>query len=352
MPVGTQGSVKSLTPDDLRGLGVRLVLANTYHLYLRPGHELIRDLGGLHAFMGWDGPILTDSGGFQVYSLATLRKVTEEGVVFRSHLDGSEHLMTPELAVQIQQALGVNIIHAFDECLGYPATPEAARASMELTVRWARRSLAAHRAGAPGRQACFGIIQGGGYEDLRRACVEALGELGFDGFAIGGLAVGEPKSLMYDLTELTADLLPPDRPRYLMGVGKPQDLVEGVARGVDLFDCVLPTRNARTGSLFTSEGALVVKNARYARDDRPPDPGCDCYTCARFSRAYLRHLFGAEELLAYRLATLHNLHFYMDLMAGIRRAIHEDRYAEFRKAFLDRHGSLEEPALTHEEELR
>lgn len=350
MPVGTQGSVKSLTPDDLRGLGVQLLLANTYHLYLRPGHQVIRALGGLHAFMGWDGPLLTDSGGFQVYSLAALRKVSEEGVIFRSHLDGSEHLMTPELAIQIQQALGVDIIHVFDECLGYPAAHATARASMELTIRWARRSLAAHRAGALDDQACFGIIQGGGYEGLRMSCVEALGDLGFDGFAIGGLAVGEPKSLMYDLTELTADLLPADCPRYLMGVGKPQDLVEAVARGVDLFDCVLPTRNARTGSLFTSLGIVAIRNARYARDDRPLDPACACYTCAHFSRAYLRHLFVAEELLAYRLATIHNLSFYMDLMGGIRRAIKEDRYGAFRREFLDRHGPLEEPALTTQEE--
>ena len=350
MPVGTQGSVKALTPDDLRSLGVQLVLANTYHLYLRPGVSIVRQLGGLHAFMGWDGPLLTDSGGFQVYSLAALRKVSDDGVIFRSHLDGSEHLMTPELAIQIQQGLGVDIILAFDECLGYPATHAEARASMELTVHWARRSLAAHRTGALDHQACFGIIQGGGYEDLRRTCVEALGDLGFDGFAIGGLAVGEPKSLMYDLTEYTANLLPADRPRYLMGVGKPQDLVEAVSRGVDLFDCVLPTRNARSGSLFTSEGTVVIKNARYARDARPVDPDCACYACVRFSRAYLRHLFMAEELLAHRLSTLHNLHYYMDLMARIRHAISEDRYAEFRKTFLDRHASLEEPALTTQEE--
>jgi queuine tRNA-ribosyltransferase len=350
MPVGTQGSVKGLTPDDLRSLGVQLVLANTYHLYLRPGVSVIRELGGLHSFMGWDGPLLTDSGGFQVHSLAALRKVTEEGVIFRSHLDGSEHLMTPELAIEIQQGLGVDIIHAFDECLGYPATHEAARASMELTLRWARRSLAAHRAGALDHQACFGIIQGGGYEDLRMSCVEALGGLGFDGFAIGGLAVGEPKSLMYDLTEYTASLLPQDRPRYLMGVGKPQDLVEAVSRGVDLFDCVLPTRNARTGSLFTSEGVLAIRNARYARDNRSVDPSCPCYACARFSRAYLRHLFMAEELLAYRLATFHNLHFYMTLMARIREAIREDHYGEFRKEFIDRYGSLEELALSTQEE--
>jgi len=350
MPVGTQGSVKGLTPDDLRSLGVQLVLANTYHLYLRPGVSVIRELGGLHSFMGWDGPLLTDSGGFQVHSLAALRKVTEEGVIFRSHLDGSEHLMTPELAIEIQQGLGADIVHTFDECLGYPATHEAARASMELTLRWARRSLSAHRAGALDHQACFGIIQGGGYEDLRMSCVEALGGLGFDGFAIGGLAVGEPKSLMYDLTEYTASLLPQDRPRYLMGVGKPQDLVEAVSRGVDLFDCVLPTRNARTGSLFTAEGVLAIKNARYARDDRSVDPSCPCYACASFSRAYLRHLFMAEELLAYRLATFHNLHFYMTLMARIREAIREDHYGEFRKEFIDRYGSLEEPALSTQEE--
>jgi len=351
MPVGTQGSVRALTPEDLKNIGVQMILANTYHLYLRPGHEAIRTLGGLHRFMGWDRPLLTDSGGFQVYSLAALRKVTDDGVIFRSHLDGSEHLMTPERAVEMQQALGVDIIHAFDECLGYPATHEQARASMERTIHWARRSLAAHQAWSPGHQGCFGIIQGGGYEELRRACVDAMVDLGFDGFAIGGLAVGEPKSLMYDLTEYTAGLLPGERPRYLMGVGKPQDLVEAVARGIDLFDCVLPTRNARTGSLFTSEGVLAIRNARYARDERPLDAVCDCDTCVRFSRAYLRHLFMAEELLAYRLATFHNLHFYMTLMARIRDAIREDRYGEFRKEFIDRHGSLEEPALSAQEEL-
>jgi queuine tRNA-ribosyltransferase len=285
-----------------------------------------------------------------VYSLAALRRVTEDGVIFRSHLDGSEHLMTPERAVEIQQALGVDIIHAFDECLGYPATYELARASMERTIRWARRSLAAHRAEARARQACFGIIQGGGYEELRRACVDAMIDLGFDGFAIGGLAVGEPKSLMYDLTEYTARLLPAERPRYLMGVGKPQDLVEAVARGIDLFDCVLPTRNARTASLFTSEGVVAIRNARYARDERPLDAACECSTCARFSRAYLRHLFAAEELLAYRLATFHNLHFYVALMARIREAIREDHYGEFRKEFIGRYGSLEEPALSTQEE--
>ena len=308
MPVGTQGSVKSLTPEDLCGIGTQILLANTYHLFLRPGHRLIAELGGLHRFMGWDGPILTDSGGFQVYSLAALGKVSEEGVRFRSHLDGSEHLLTPELSVEIQRALGADIIHPLDECLAHPVPRAETEASLALTLRWAARAKAVQSRGS-GRQAMFGIVQGGGYQDVRRRAVEETCALGFDGYAIGGLAVGEPKPLMLDLLELTASLLPKDRPRYLMGVGTPPDLVEAVARGVDLFDCVLPTRNARNGQLFTAHGALTIKQARYAADPRPPDEECACYTCRTFTRAYLRHLFVARELLAYRLLSLHNLHF-------------------------------------------
>jgi queuine tRNA-ribosyltransferase len=319
MPVGTQGTVKSLTPEDLRQVGVEIVLANTYHLYLRPGHRLIQELGGLHRFMAWDGPILTDSGGYQVMSLSAFRKVMEDGVRFRSHLDGSEHLLTPELSIEVQQALGVDIALMLDECLAQPADYDTTRQSVELTLRWAVRAKRRHE--GVKNQALFGIVQGGRFEDLRRRSAEATAAIGFDGYALGGFAVGEPKPLMLDLVEKTAALLPDDQPRYLMGVGTPLDLVEAVTRGIDLFDCVLPTRNARTGQLFTWRGPLSIKQARYAGDERPLDEGCSCYTCHRFSRAYLRHLYLAQELLAYRLNTLHNLNFYMTLMGEIRRAI-------------------------------
>ncbi len=336
MPVGTQGSVKSLTPEDLRQIGVQILLANTYHLFLRPGHRLVAELGGLHRFMAWEGPTLTDSGGFQVYSLAALGKVNEEGVRFRSHLDGAEHLLTPELSVEIQQALGADVIHPLDECLAHPAPHTKTEASLALTLRWAARAKAAWRRG-DGRQAMFGIVQGGGYEDLRRRAAEETCALDFDGHAIGGLAVGEPKPLMLDLLEFTAALLPKDRPRYLMGVGTPPDLLDAVARGVDLFDCVLPTRNARNGQLFTAAGVLTIKQARYATDPRPADEGCPCYVCRTFSRAYLRHLFAARELLAYRLLSLHNLHFYLALMAEMRAAIHAGTFQTFRARFLARY---------------
>ncbi len=336
MPVGTQGSVKSLTPEDLRQAGGQILLANTYHLYLRPGHRLIAELGGLHRFMGWEGPILTDSGGFQVYSLAALGKVTEEGVRFRSHLDGSEHLLTPELSVEIQQALGADIIHPLDECLAHPVSRAETEASLALTLRWAARAKAVHLRG-DGRQAMFGIVQGGGYEDVRRWAVEGVCALRFDGYAIGGLAVGEPKPLMLDLLELTLALLPKDHPRYLMGVGTPPELVAAVARGVDLFDCVLPTRNARNGQLFTGEGVLTIKQSRYTADPAPPEEGCTCYTCRTFSRAYLRHLFVARELLAYRLLSLHNLHFYLGLMREMRAAILGGSFGGFRARFLERY---------------
>ena len=343
MPVGTQGTVKGLTPDDLREVGAQIVLANTYHLYLRPGHALIRELGGLQRFMGWDGPLLTDSGGYQVFSLAGLRRIREEGVWFRSHLDGgAEHLLTPELAIEVQHALGGDIIHALDECFPYPASREATAASTERTLRWARRALAAHRAHPPGGQALFGIVQGGAYEDLRRWAVEETAALGFDGYALGGFAVGEPTGLLYDLTEFTAGLLPADRPRYLMGAGRPADLVEAVARGIDLFDCVLPTRHARTGQLFTRQGPLGIRHARHARDPRPVDEACRCYGCRRFSRAYLRHLFLARELLAYRLNTLHNLTFYLDLMARLREAIAAGTFQAFRRRALEAYAAPEE----------
>lgn len=336
MPVGTAGTVKSLTPDDLKEVGAQIVLANTFHLLLRPGHEAIRDLGGLHRFMGWDGPILTDSGGFQVFSLARLRKVTEEGVEFRSPIDGSLHFLSPELSVEVQQALGADILHPLDECLAFPTTHAETERSLALTLRWAKRAWIAHgRGGRPG-QAFFGIVQGGSYTDLRRRAVEETVAMGCDGFAIGGMAVGEPKAAMYDLTAEAAAQLPADRPRYLMGVGKPEDLVECVARGVDLFDCVLPTRNARNGQCFTAQGPVVIKQARYARDGRPLDEHCECYTCRRFSRAYLRHLFVSAELLAYRLLTLHNLRFFLDVMAGLRAAIADGSFAPFRARFLSR----------------
>ncbi len=336
MPVGTAGTVKSLSPDDVREAGAQIVLANTFHLLLRPGHELVRELGGLHRFMGWDGPILTDSGGFQVFSLARLRKITEEGVEFRSPIDGSLHFLSPELSVEVQQALGADIIHPLDECLAFPATHADTERSLELTVRWARRAWTAHGRGGPPGQAFFGIVQGGSYPDLRRRAVEETVAMGCDGFAIGGMAVGEPKAAMYDLTAAAAAQLPADRPRYLMGVGKPEDLVECVARGVDLFDCVLPTRNARNGQCFTAQGSVVIKQARYTRDGRPLDEDCGCYTCRCFSRAYLRHLFVSAELLAYRLLTLHNLRFFLTLMADLRAAIADGTFASFRARFLSR----------------
>ncbi len=342
MPVGTRGSVKSLTPDDLREVGAQIVLANTFHLLLRPGHELVRELGGLHRFMGWDGPILTDSGGFQVFSLARLRKITDDGVEFQSPIDGSKHFLSPELSVEVQQALGADIIHPLDECLAYPATHAETERSLELTLRWARRAWATHsRGGLPG-QAFFGIVQGGSYSDLRRRAVDETVAMGCDGYAIGGMAVGESKAAMYDLTATAAMRLPTERPRYLMGVGKPADLVECVARGVDLFDCVLPTRNARNGQCFTADGPVVIKQARYTREDRPLDEECGCYTCRRFSRAYLRHLFMSAELLAYRLLTLHNLRFFLDLMATMRTAIAAGAFASFRARFLSRHPVLSE----------
>ena len=336
MPVGTRGTVKGLGPDDLRATGASIVLGNTYHLFVKPGHELIRELGGLHRFMAWDGPILTDSGGFQVFSLSKVRKLTEEGARFRSPVDGLERLLTPELAVEVQHALGADIIHPLDECLAYPATEEATERSLELTLRWARRSLDAHRRAGEGR-ALFGIVQGGTTEPLRRRAVDETAALGFDGYAIGGLAVGEPKPMMYDLTAWTAGLLPRDQPRYLMGVGKPEDLVEAVARGVDMFDCVLPTRNARNGQAFTTEGPLSIKQARFARDGAPLDAGCSCYTCRTFSRAYLRHLFLADELLVHRLLSLHNVSFFVGLMAAMREAIAQGQFAPFRTRFFARY---------------
>jgi len=337
MPVGTHGTVKALGPDDLQAAGAQIVLANTYHLFLRPGHEIVRELGGLHRFMSWDGVILTDSGGFQVFSLSKLRKITDAGVEFRSPVDGSTHFLSPEIAVQVQQALGADIIHPLDECLAYPASHEAAQRSLELTLRWAARSKAAHVGRAAASQAMFGIVQGGTDDELRTRAARATVELGFDGYAIGGMAVGEPKQAMYDLTALVASLVPAGQPRYLMGVGKPEDLVEAVARGVDMFDCVLPTRNARNGQAFTADGPVTLKQARYARAAAPLDAECTCYACRDFSRAYLRHLFMSGELLAYRLLTLHNVTFFLRLMREMRSAIAEGVFGPFQARFFARY---------------
>jgi len=322
MPVGTAATVKSLTQEMLEELGVQLLLANTYHLYLRPGHERIRRLGGLHAFMSWPGPILTDSGGYQVFSLADLRTVTDDGVVFRSHLDGSEHVLTPETAVELQLALGADVVMVLDECIEYPASLERARHAAARTLHWARRfrdHFACH--GDPERQMLCGIVQGGIYAELRCQNAERLVELDFPGYAIGGLAVGEPHALTCEMTAEVTARLPAARPRYLMGVGKPEDIADYVMRGIDLMDCVLPTRNARNGCLFTSQGRLLIKNARYAEDPGPIDQACACRVCRRYSRAYLRHLFLANEILAAVLNTFHNLYFYLDIMRKIRKAI-------------------------------
>jgi queuine tRNA-ribosyltransferase len=332
MPVGTQATVKTLAPADLVSLGAEIILSNTYHLFLRPGHGLIREFGGLQKFMGWHRPVLTDSGGFQVFSLADLRKITEEGVTFQSHIDGgAKHFITPEYAVEIQEALGADIIMAFDECIPFPATRDYARESLERTIRWAKRCADAKKDTG---QALFGIVQGGMYPELRRHSAEALLEIGFDGYALGGLSVGETKPIMYEMVEATMPSLPADKPRYLMGVGTPEDLVEGVDRGIDMFDCVMPTRNARNGTFFTSFGKVVIRNAQYERDKQPVDPECECYTCRNFSRAYLRHLFNANEVLALRLGTVHNVSFYLDLMRKVRSSIEQGRFREFKKAFL------------------
>lgn len=333
MPVGTQATVKTMTPEEVRDVGGRLILSNTYHLYLRPGHRLVAEAGGLHRFMHWDGPILTDSGGFQVFSLGPLRKVEEDGVWFRSHIDGSEHYFSPEKAVEIQEALGSDIAMAFDECAPYPCTHDYALEAVNRTTRWAKRCRIVHRREG---QALFGIIQGGVFRDLREKSTYELLEIGFPGFGIGGLSVGEPKDLMYESLENTIPLIPADRPRYLMGVGSPDCLLEGVARGVDMFDCVLPTRIARNGTVFTREGKLVVRNAEYARDYGPLDPECGCYTCRNYTRAYVRHLIKSNEILGVRLTTIHNLYFILNLMHNIRVAIDEGRFSAYKKEFLSR----------------
>ena len=331
MPVGTQGTVKTLEPRDLRAEECQLLLSNTYHLYLRPGHGLIRDLGGLHRFMGWDRAILTDSGGYQVLSLAALRRLSEEGVTFQSHLDGSRHSLSPEKAVEIQRALGVDIMMALDECPPHDADREYHQASMERTLRWAARCRAAQPEEAP---ALFGIVQGGIFPDLRARSAEETACLGFSGYALGGLGIGEGPEAMYAVVAHTLAALPSPAPRYLMGVGTPRDLLECIARGVDMFDCVLPTRNARNGTLFTQTGRLNIKGASYARDEGPVDPACGCYTCRHFTRAYLRHLYVAKEILGLRLNTIHNLHYYLDLMRQARQAIEGGDFAAWKAARL------------------
>ncbi|MHB0868129.1 MAG: tRNA guanosine(34) transglycosylase Tgt [Chloroflexota bacterium] len=341
MPVGTQATVKTLSPDELRELGAECILSNSYHLHLRPGSPLVSRLGGLHGFMGWDRAILTDSGGFQVFSLAHLRKITEDGVRFRSHLDGSEHFFSPESVMRIEEELGADIIMAFDECAAYPSEREYVVQAMERTHRWAERCLAAH-----GRkdQALFGIVQGGVYPDLRQESARFLASLDFKGYGIGGLSVGEPKELMYSVLQETVQAMPDGKPRYLMGVGSPEDLFEGVARGVDMFDCVLPTRIARNGALFTDEGRLNIRNARYAEDPGPVEEGCGCYSCRHFSRAYLRHLIKTDELLGLRLTTIHNLHFLLQLAREIREAIAIGSFPALLARFRERYTPVDEEA--------
>jgi queuine tRNA-ribosyltransferase len=338
MPVGTQATVKAMSPRELEEIGARVVLCNAYHLYLRPGHELIREAGGLHSFMAWPGVILTDSGGFQVFSLGDLRKITEEGVEFRSHVDGSRHLFTPEKVMEIEMALGPDIAMVFDECAGYPADREYAKQAMERTTRWAERCLKAHHRDD---QALFAIVQGSVFAELRRASARDLVSLGFPGYAIGGLSVGEPKELMYEMLDETVPLLPEDKPRYLMGAGSPDYMLEGVWRGIDMFDCVLPTRIARNGTVFTRKGKLVIRNARYKYDFSPLDPDCGCYTCRTFTRAYIRHLFNVNEILGLRLTTLHNLYFLLRLMEKIREAISRDSLKDFREEFYSNYAANE-----------
>ena len=343
LPVGTQGTVKSLTPEELVEIGVEAILGNTYHLYLRPGHETIGKLGGLHTFIHWDRPILTDSGGFQIFSLATLRKISEEGVTFQSHLDGSSHFLTPEKVMEIQRVLGSDIAMVLDECVPYPSEYEYVRTSVGRTNRWARRCLRTRGESDP---ALFAIVQGGIHRNLREECAQTLVEMDFQGYAIGGLSVGEPKSAMLDVLEWTTPLLPENAPRYLMGVGTPEDMIHGVLLGVDLFDCVIPTRNARNGTLFTSSGKISIKHAQYAEDPKPVDEACTCYTCRNYSRAYLRHLYLSKEILSSRLNTIHNLYYYIDLLKKIREAIQEGNFLNFHKSHASAHG-LEKEVFIH-----
>ncbi len=338
MPVGTSATVKAMSTPELEDLGAEIILGNTYHLYLRPGHEIVREAGGLHRFMNWKHPILTDSGGYQVFSLSERRKIREEGVEFRSHLDGSKHLLSPELSMEIQRALGSDIVMAFDECPAADQPKHYVAQSMERTTRWAKRcrdtELGSH-------QSLFGICQGSVFPDLRKEHAQAIVDVGFDGYAIGGLSVGEPNEQMYAMTELVTPLLPQDKPRYLMGVGTPHDLLEGIARGIDMFDCVMPTRQARTGWLFTRNGLVKMKHAEHKRSHIPLDEECDCHTCRNYSRAYLHHLFKEKEILGMRLHTIHNLHFYLTLMRRARQALEEGRFESFRKSYLRYPGPAE-----------
>jgi len=332
MPVGTQGIVKATSHKDLKEMGVQIILTNAYHLYLRPGDTLIKEMGGIHKLSGWDGAILTDSGGYQVFSLGVLREITEDGVVFQSHIDGTRHFLTPERVMEVQENIGSDIHMCLDECVPYPSSYDYTKDSVALTTRWARRC---RDAGKNGKSLLFGIIQGGFYKPLRIASANDLIEIGFDGYAIGGLSVGEPKSLMWEMVDTVMDILPSERPRYLMGLGFPEDIVEGVRRGIDMFDCVIPTRHARNGSLFTSHGRINIKHARYTKDPKPIDETCTCYTCRTFSRAYLRHLFVSHELSSYYLNTLHNLSFYTNLVKQIRNAIAEGTFESFYNNFID-----------------
>ena len=339
MPVGTQASVKALTPDDVLNLGAKMVLGNTYHLYLRPGMDVIEKFGGLHRFMGWNGPILTDSGGYQVFSLGHLRQVSDAGVRFRSHHDGSEHFVTPEMVIRCQETLEADIMMPLDECPPYTDDQNLVREAVERTSRWAERCL--HSRQNPD-QIIYGIVQGGAFTELRQKSAAAITSMGFDGYAVGGMSIGEPKSVTYDVIEQTAAMLPASKPRYLMGVGSPEDLVTCIGQGIDLFDSALPTRIARNGGIFTRQGRIIIRNQRFKQSDAPLDEGCDCYTCRHFSIAYLNHLFRCKELLAYRLATLHNLRFVLRLVSEIRRSIIDGSFASFRDGFLDMYKATDE----------
>jgi queuine tRNA-ribosyltransferase len=339
MPVGTQATVKGMAPYELKEIGAQIILSNTYHLYMRPGHKLVEKAGGLHKFMNWDRSILTDSGGFQVFSLSQLRDITEEGVTFKSHIDGSKHFISPEKAIEIENSLGADIIMSFDECTPYPADYTYAKNSMERTTRWAKRCKEAHK--DTDMQALFGIVQGSTYKDLRIQSARELTNIDFPGYSIGGLSVGEPKEVMYEMLEYTIPELPKDKPRYLMGVGSPDCLIEGAMRGIDMFDCVLPTRIARNGTVMTSQGKLVIRNASYQDEFIPMDPECDCYACRNFTRAYIRHLLKADEILGIRLTTIHNLRFLINLMEKIREAIKNDCLMDFRNKFFEKYYSGE-----------
>ncbi len=336
MPVGTQASVKGMSPDELKTIEANIILSNTYHLFLRPGTELVREAGGLHGFMNWDRSILTDSGGFQVFSLSDLRNIKEEGVTFRSHIDGSKKFLSPELSIKAQNDLGADIIMAFDECAPYPCEYDYAKKSMEMTTRWAKRCKEAHQ--RPHDQALFGIVQGSVYKDLRVESAKQITDLDLPGYAVGGLSVGEPGEVMNEMLEYTVPYLPKDKPRYLMGVGSPDYLIDGAIRGIDMFDCVLPTRIGRNGTIFTSKGRVIIRDAKYARDFSPMDEACDCYACRNFTRAYVRHLFKTGELLGLRLATWHNLRFLIRLMQDVRQAIRDDRLLDFRKETFEKFG--------------